>query len=277
MAGMAHNGAKTPIIIRRGNEAEETAHHGGAWKVAYADFVTAMMAFFLLMWLLNATTEKQRQGLADYFNPTVVQHPNGQSGTDQFAGETPLSNQSDIATGTGGTPDTGANVNVSASMTQKAQADSFQERARHVQNQLTGSGAESMQRINLLRHVVTRMTDDGLVIELTDLTDAPLFDPDTSTPRPAMRELIAIVQRVLSHVPNDLAIQGHVRGYPEMMRDSPVWPLSDGRAHAVRKLLTEKGFPERRIQRVTGFADRRNRTGNPMDPANNRIELIMLR
>lgn len=277
MAATGKNGAKASIIIRRGGGEEEAAHHGGAWKVAYADFVTAMMAFFLLMWLLNATTEKQRHGLADYFNPTVVQAPNGQSGTDQFAGKTPLEQDTNIANGTGGTPEEGRTVTPSATIETVAAGDSFQDLARHVQNQLTGSGAESMQKVNALRHVVTRMTDEGLVIELTDLTDAPLFHPDTAEPTAVMRELGGILARVLGHVRNQVAIQGHVRGYPEMMRDNPVWPLSDGRAQALRQLMEEGGFDAGRIQRVTSFADRRNRNSNPMDPSNNRVEVILLR
>ncbi|MCQ0969149.1 chemotaxis protein MotB (plasmid) [Paracoccus sp. TK19116] len=250
----ARNGATAPIIIKRVTVAGGGGHHGGAWKVAYADFVTAMMAFFLLMWLLNATTEKQRQGLADYFDPTIVQTTNGAGdGLENGKGEA----SSDLP---GGADDT-----------------SFEQMAQSIQDQLTGSGAESAQLTNLLRHVVTRMTDEGLVIELTDLTEAPLFHEDTAQPQPAMRDLMIIVASVLGNVRNDIAISGHVRAYPDVLRQSPVWPLSDARAHTVRNLMEEAGLDARRIQRVTGYADRRNRSQNPMDPANNRIEVILLR
>lgn len=130
---------------------------------------------------------------------------------------------------------------------------------------------------NLLRHVVTRMTDEGLVIELTDLAEQPLFVEDTSQPQPALRELSAILTRALGHVRNDIALSGYVRGYPEMLVASPVWALSDARAHEVRKLLERSGLDPQRVQRVSGHADRRLRSTNPMDPANNRIELILLR
>ncbi len=153
----------------------------------------------------------------------------------------------------------------------------FEEMARQIQDQLTGSGAESMQLTNLLRHVVTRMTDEGLVIELTDLTDEPLFVGDSGQPSPAMRELTQILARVLGRVRNEIAIAGHVRAYPEVLLHSPVWSLSNARAHAVRNLLGDAGLNDRRIQRVTGYADRRNRSMNPMDPNNNRIEVILLR
>lgn len=243
------------IIIKRSGDGGEAGHHGGAWKVAYADFVTAMMAFFLLMWLLNATTEKQRAGLADYFNPTIVNTPG--------------------AAGDG--IEEGVRHAVLQDVPDSDRSADFEQLAQQVQSQLTGTGAESMQLTNLLRHVVTRMTDEGLVIELTDLTGEPLFVDDTAQPQPALTELSRILARVLARVRNDLAISGHVRSYPEMLVSSPVWALSDARAHTVRNLLERADLDPQRIQRVTGYADRKNRSGNPMDPANNRIEVILLR
>ena len=239
-----------PIIIRRTTQAADAGHHGGAWKVAYADFVTAMMAFFLLMWLLNATTEKQRAGLADYFNPTVVQDRSG--GSDAFDGTNEV-------------------------VTPGAQCKGFDDLARDIATQLTGTGAESMQSRNLLRHVVTRVTDEGLVIELSDLADEPLFVGDTDRPSPAMEELAGIIARVLAHVRNEVAFAGHVHAFPETLIHSPVWGLSQSRAQTVRQLVEDAGLGTRRTARVTAWGDRRARSGNPMDPANNRIELILLR
>ncbi|MDM7255262.1 MAG: flagellar motor protein MotB [Paracoccus sp. (in: a-proteobacteria)] len=258
MGSRKDNNAK--IFINRVEGGGGGGHHGGAWKVAYADFVTAMMAFFLLMWLLNATTEKQRQGLADYFNPTVVQSSKGGG----------------VGTRGGTTPEADENMLNAAAPREKDEA-AFHELAKQVQDELTGSGAESMQHVNLLRHVVTRITDEGLVIELTDLTDNPLFAEDTAQPSAELRELGAILARVLGRVRNEIAIQGHVRSYPEVLAQSPVWELSDARAHSVRNLVEKNGLPERQVQRVTGFADRRNRSANPMDPQNNRIEVILLK
>lgn len=239
-----------PVIIKRIEGGAEAGHHGGAWKVAYADFVTAMMAFFLLMWLLNATTEKQRQGLADYFDPTIVQSGGGSDGLEgRQAAEAP---------------------------TASGDAD-LQELARHLQDELSGSGAESMQKVNLLRHVVTRMTDEGLVIELGDIVDEPLFTGETAEPTAVMRELTGILATVLGRVRNRVAIAGHVRGFPQMMIENPVWPLSDQRAHATRELLMAGRLDERRVQRVTAHGDRNPRNSNAMDPSNNRIEVILLR
>jgi chemotaxis protein MotB len=243
------------ILIKRQNAPPQKGHHGGAWKVAYADFVTAMMAFFLLMWLLNATTEQQRNGLADYFNPTIVNRPG--------------------AAGDG--VDEGVRHAVLADLPDSDKAGDFDQVAREVRSRLTGTGAESMQLTNLLRHVVTRMTDEGLVIELGDLVDEPLFVEDTAQPLPVLHELAQLLASALNHLRNDLAIAGHVRAYPETLVTSPVWALSDARAHTVRNLIERAGMSWRRVQRVTGFADRKNRTANPMDPENNRIEVILLR
>ena len=240
-------GAAGPtIMIKRVTASAEGGHHGGAWKVAYADFVTAMMAFFLLMWLLNATTEHQRQGLADYFNPTIVRTP-GASGD--------------------GVEQLGKN----------AAETTLEQVAEEIDRQLRASGGESQQLTNLLRHVVTRMTDEGLVIELGDLTDQPLFVEDTGQPQPVLSDLTRIIGRVLTKTRNHIAISGHVRAYPEPLVTSPVWALSDARAHAVRNLLEDSDLDAQRIQRVTGYADRKSKTGNPMDPVNNRIEVILLR
>lgn len=262
---MAKSGT-APIIIKKVQGGGGGGHHGGAWKVAYADFVTAMMAFFLLMWLLNATTEKQRKGLADYFNPTVVQSTRG-GAQGPFGGEA-QEQQTNSGQGAGASRDIRGG---------DARDATFEAMARQIQNELTGSGAESMQRTNLLKHVVTRMTDEGLVIELTDLTDEPLFVGDSAQPTPTMQELAGILAGVLGRVKNQLAISGHVRAYPEMLVHSPVWALSDARAHAVRNLLESARLDSARVQRVTAYADRRNRAVNPMDPNNNRIEVILLR
>ena len=250
---MATRGGNAPIVIKRITINEEGGHHGGAWKVAYADFVTAMMAFFLLMWLLNATTEQQRQGLADYFSPTIVRTQSGQGGEGTDQGD-----------GTGKPTDAAAQ-------------DPLAALNNHVQNELQGIGAESMQMQNILRHVVTRVTDEGLVIELSDLVDEPLFTEDTAEPTPVLRQLTEIVARAISRTRNQVAIAGHVRSYPAVLAKSPVWDLSNQRADAVRGLLEKTSLPAKRIQRVTGYADRRSQPANPAAPSNNRIELILLK
>ncbi|MFV0408626.1 MAG: flagellar motor protein MotB [Paracoccus sp. (in: a-proteobacteria)] len=243
-------------MIKRITVEEGGGHHGGAWKVAYADFVTAMMAFFLLMWLLNATTEKQRQGLADYFNPTLVRTLSGSGGAGSSEGDgqgTPVSAQADAS------QDPVATLNA------------------HIQDQLAGIGAESMQMRNVLRHVVTRVTDEGLVIELSDLVDEPLFTEEKAKPTLVLRQLTGILAQVLSRTRNQIAIAGHVRSYPAVLANSPVWDLSNQRADSVRQLFEQTSLPSQRIQRVTGYADRCSLPADPVAASNNRIEVILLK
>lgn len=246
---------QTRIIIRRIADDFAGGHHGGAWKVAYADFVTAMMAFFLLMWLLNATTEQQREGLSEYFNPSVTRTPG--------------------ASGDG--IETGVRLGVDIDAPDAQRMSDYDAIAQQVQNRLNGLGAELMQMKNLLKHVVTRMTDEGLVIELTDLTSAPLFVEDSDQAQPVLRDLAVVIAGALKGLRNDIAIAGHVRAYPEALVQSPIWSLSNARGQTLRLALEGAGFNADRIQRVTGYADRRNRDLNPMSPQNNRLEVILLR
>ncbi|WBU52945.1 flagellar motor protein MotB [Paracoccus sp. SCSIO 75233] len=243
-----------PIILKRVVISDEGGHHGGAWKVAYADFVTAMMAFFLLMWLLNATSEKQREGLAEYFSPTLVRVVSGSGGDGGAAGDGQ------------GNP---AEVDQSA--------DGLENLRDRVEADLAGIGAESMQMKNLMRHVVTRVTDEGVVLELRDLSDAPLFFADSTEPAPVLRPLLRVISRVIARAGNGIAIAGHVRSYPAALAGSPEWALSTGRADVVRQLLQEGGFPPRHIQRVTGYADRRNNADNADSAENDLLEVILLK
>lgn len=253
---MIGRGSNSVIILKRIVPADDPGRHGGAWKVAYADFVTAMMAFFLLMWLLNATTEKQREGLADYFNPTVVRQSSAINGGGIGKGRLDGQPAEPVA---------------------DDPARRMASLARQVEDELAGIGAESMQQKNLLRHVVTRISDEGLVIELSDLAQAPLFAPDMTEPTPALRDLTRIVARVISRTRSQIAIAGHVRSYPAVLAKSPVWELSAGRAEAVRLLLETASLPARRVERVTGHADRHSRPADPSAASNNRIEVILLK
>ncbi len=136
---------------------------------------------------------------------------------------------------------------------------------------------ESMAANDALRHIVTKVTDEGLIIEVFDLENEPLFDERNDTPTKTMTEISAIFARVFGAVQNQVAVNGFVRSYPIVLSQSPVWDLSASRADMVRKLLEQDGLPSKRIERVTGYADNRPAAGNPMAIRNNRLELILLR
>jgi len=172
---MSEANAVAPIIIKRKKVVAAEGHHGGAWKVAYADFVTAMMAFFMLMWLLNATTEKQRKGIADYFNPTIPVNRISGGGEGVFGGQSVFSEDALPQNGTGGsdkapTVERQARGNTGADPAASAQAEAEEKsKLKEVEAELSGNSGESSVADKLLEHILTRVTDEGLIVEIFDL------------------------------------------------------------------------------------------------------------
>lgn len=269
-----------PVIIKRKKIIVAGGHHGGAWKVAYADFVTAMMAFFMLMWLLNATTEKQRKGLADYFSPTAPISRISGGGEDAFGGDSIFSEDQLVRNGSGATnrnPDSAQQARGETGFDQSSQDHSETDPLRMVEEELLGISGESLVSPDMLKHIVTRVTDEGLVIELYANDGAPLFQEGTDTPTPMMRDLIGVVERAARKVSNGIAIAGHIRAHPIVLAKNPAWPLSLARASRTQRLLEVAGMDPARIKRVTGHADRASAADNPMSVRNDRIEVTVLR
>ncbi|MDX5356237.1 MAG: OmpA family protein [Rhodobacterales bacterium] len=274
---MARPGNAAPVIIKRKKVVAGGGHHGGAWKVAYADFVTAMMAFFLLMWLLNATTEKQRKGIADYFNPVVPVNRVSGGGDGAFGGESLFSEEVLAQSGTGASAMRPSDERQAMGLSGDNEAAAEERALKALDSALRAVGGESMTMERLMRHVVTRLTDEGLVVELFDLPDSPLFEGTTATPRPVLEDLLRVVVDSFAMVGNQVAVQGFVQSYPITLIENPAWELSAARAQASREILQRAGFTPERIQRVTGFADRKPSVADPMAERNNRLELVLLR
>ncbi|MEL6450320.1 MAG: flagellar motor protein MotB [Pseudomonadota bacterium] len=272
-----------PIIIKRKKVVAGGGHHGGAWKVAYADFVTAMMAFFMLMWLLNATTEQQRKGLADYFSPTIPISRTSGGGDGSFGGDSIFSEMTLPQNGTGASaqrPTEAQQARGETGMSDTGDAKAAQEQEEvftSIEAKLVGKGGESKVMENELQHIVTRQTDEGLVIELFDLDDRPLFEGETNRPTPLLRDLARMITETTKIVTNTVAVGGHVRSQPVVLANVSTWEMSVERASAVRLLLQQSGMPAERIQRLTGHADRELVARNPMAVRNNRIEIVLLR
>ncbi|QBF29685.1 flagellar motor protein MotB [Thalassococcus sp. S3] len=277
--GASSNAA--PVIIKRKKVVGGDGHHGGAWKVAYADFVTAMMAFFMLMWLLNATTEQQRKGIADYFSPTIPINRISGGGDGAFGGDNVFSEQTLPQNGTGASlhrPTEAHSARGSSGLdSQGAETGSQDEELELIEDALFGKGGESMVTQNALRHVITRVTDEGLVIELFSLEDAPLFEEGTDRPTQLLRDLAQMLGRVTDLVTNPIAIGGHVSAQPIVLAENPVWELSSARAERMRQLFGRTQLDPERIRRVTGHADRTPVVQNTMAVRNNRIEVTLLR
>lgn len=270
------NGA--PVIIKRKKVVTGGGHHGGAWKVAYADFVTAMMAFFMLMWLLNATTEQQRKGLADYFSPTIPITRVSGGGNGSFGGESIFSEMTQPKNGTG------ASANRPAAE-DKARGQSGNDPSAEAQDAifesldaaLQGRGGESAVMENLLEHINTRITDEGLVIEVYSREDQQIFDGNSATPTPLLRDIATLISQISKTVTNDIAIGGHVRAQPLVIRENSVWDLSQRRATQMRVLMEKQGIRPERVRRVTGHADREQVVKDPMALRNDRLEVVLLR
>lgn len=276
---MAGQSNAAPVIIKRKKVIQGGGHHGGAWKVAYADFVTAMMAFFMLMWLLNATTEKQRKGIADYFSPTIAVARVSGGGDGMFQGDSNFSEVTQANSGTGASQIQPTEADKARGETGMAEDGGAAETAAldRVEKALTAQGGESMTMERLLRHVVTKITDEGLVIEIFDLPEASLFIDDTAEPKGQTRKIAALLAEVLKLAENQIAVNGHVRRLPITLKDNPSWDLSTARAQAMRALLEGYDLPAERMARVSGHADRKPATADPTALRNNRLEVILLR
>ncbi|MEC7259076.1 MAG: flagellar motor protein MotB, partial [Pseudomonadota bacterium] len=188
-----------PVIIKRKKSGGGDGHHGGAWKVAYADFVTAMMAFFLLMWLLNATTDKQRKGLADYFSPSIPMHSVSSGSDGPFGGDSVFSQDNLLSDGTGAPAANSSDSQEQAGaqgLEAQAQHEAENETFKDIEEALNGKGGESLVTDEALKHIVTRVTDEGLIIELFDIDGTPLFEPGTDRPSDLLRDLLKMIARV---------------------------------------------------------------------------------
>ena len=276
---MAASGNVAPVIIKKKKVIAGDGHHGGAWKVAYADFVTAMMAFFMLMWLLNATTENQRQGLADYFTPSIMISRVSGGGEGSFYGSTLFSAENYPEVGQGTPPAVASELELSSALTgySQSQEKADKEAFEKVESMLVGSGGESMVSDDLQKHIVTRVTDEGLVIELFALNGKPLFKSGSAEATPLLTDLLDMVGRVTALVTNDVAVGAHVRSEPIVLADNPIWEGSASRAERARQLLVSGGVDPSRLRRVTGHADRKPAVANPMAIRNNRVEIVLLR
>ncbi len=291
MARAPHGTHQPPkVIVKKIYIEGHGGHHGGAWKVAYADFVTAMMAFFLLLWILGATTEKQRKGIADYFAPTVLNTRSlGIGGGGLFGGESildknrigPKPGQTSMPqlaipnAGLGG-PSAGTGPKGSLKSRDalaKEDRKNFETLRRRVLGQIEGS---KMSR--LASHIRFVPTQDGLRIDLVDNADYSMFALGTTALDPQAAELIGMIAGSVQNLQNPIMIRGHTDsvpyGDPRAMNN---WMLSSGRAEATRRRLLLGGTPEARFERIEGVADREPLiVKDASDPRNRRVAITLL-
>ena len=286
MARAPHGSNQPPKIIYKKVYIEgHGGHHGGAWKVAYADFVTAMMAFFLLLWLLGATNEKQRKGIADYFAPTLLDTRSlGMGGSGLFGGE---SARSDKKTGDKAgrsredgmaTPVTGAGGNKPGTGDKGSLRNADRANFEKMRKQVTAEMQRAPDLRKLASHVKFVMTSEGMRIDLVDNADYSMFAVGTTMLEPEASELIGKIAETVRTTNNPIMIRGHTDslpyGDPRAMNN---WMLATGRAEATRRRLALGGTPEVRFARIEGVADREPMiVKDPTDPRNRRVAITLL-
>ena len=294
MAARAPHGSNQPpkVIYKKIYIEGHGGHHGGAWKVAYADFVTAMMAFFLLLWLLGATTEKQRKGIADYFAPTLIDtHTIGMGGSGVLGGESILSNNklgpkaASAQIASVGMPPTTINAGEQDGTGEKGSLRSQQAIAAEdrrnfdaMRKRIEAEIGHSPRLARLANHIRFVPTHDGLRIDLVDDADYSMFALGTTVLEPDASELIGMIAGSIVGMANPIMIRGHTDslpyGDPRAMNN---WMLSSGRAEATRRRLALGGLPELRFDRIEGVADREPMIAkDPADPRNRRVAITLL-
>ncbi len=295
-----------PIILKKVKKVVH-GHHGGAWKIAYADFVTAMMAFFLLMWLISMTTPEQKQGLADYFAPASVSRSTSGSGglmggtafetegsrmpgsaprvvmtvSTPAAPKSPETNDQRTANASDGSREStdAAQAQASASA---ASADAMSQDERNFR-----SAAESLRQAmqnnpeltELSKNVIIDETPEGLRIQIVDQDGRSMFPAGHAEPYERTRRLIETVAKMLMKLPNRVSISGHTDSAP--FQNGPGysnWELTADRANAARRIIERQGLPDDRIFQVAGKAD--TEPLFPEDPrmaANRRLSIVLMR
>ena len=306
-----------PIIIKKVKKGGHGGHHGGAWKVAYADFVTAMMAFFLLLWLLQATTEEQKLGIADYFAPSSVSR--NKSGSGGMMGgrtftkkgsnpndQTPVGvgvmiqlpsspseqDEADDPKGTAATEETGAGGEddetlEEAEASEQAEAERLEEMLAQHEEQQFAEAEEALREAieavpdlkGMIDNLVIDQTPEGMRIQIVDEEGKSMFPSGSAEMFDHTRKLIALVVDAVKQLPQQVAIKGHTDAAPFINEQGySNWELSTDRANSSRRALVAAGLPPQRISSVVGLADTEHLdTEDPLSPRNRRISIILLR
>ena len=250
---------RSKIIIRKGNKKSHGGHHGGAWKVAYADFVTAMMAFFLLLWLLSMTAPEKRIALAEYFNTfSLFKEQAQQSGTSVL----------DKSTGV---------LNSGRSVQSETKRIIVEKKAtpEELAKIMRGAIDDKLQAIK--NQVLIETTKEGLKIQIVDNEGSEIFRSGSDEPTEKARQIIRLVSENLREKQNRIIIEGHTDSAPFKSAQKTNWELSTSRASAARRELENNGIDPNRIARVVGYADQDPLIKeNPKDLRNRRISIILL-
>ena len=271
-----------PIIIKR---IKKTAagHHGGAWKIAYADFVTAMMAFFLLMWLLGSTTKGDLQGIADYFRTPLKVALSGGSGSGDSTslispgGGRDLTRKDGMQMKQATLPERKPTINPKDAQAEVRRMD--EQRLGALKTRLEQVIEASALMRQYRNQLLIDFTNEGLRVQIVDELNRPMFDLGSAQLKPYARDILVGLAKPLNEVENSISLTGHTdaKPYNSGERGYSNWELSADRANASRRSLVEAGIAEGKIKRVVGMASAvLFDSKDPMNPVNRRIAIIVL-
>jgi chemotaxis protein MotB len=270
-----------PLIIVRRSRRKKHGHHGGAWKVAYADFVTAMMAFFLVMWLIGVGTKQQRAAISEYFkNPSLT----AGNATMAPPGKMGPGGASDSAIKLGGAMDMphGPGKDLRASRTaapdvEKLAREQEKQRLENLMQELHAAIEKSQALEPFKDQLLLDITPEGLRIQIVDKQNRPMFDTGSATLKSYTVSILHELSGFIDQAPNKISISGHTDDAQYATHDYSNWELSADRANAARRALLESGLVEDKIARVVGLADSVPfDKANPGNPINRRISIILM-
>ncbi|RAK61257.1 chemotaxis protein MotB [Phenylobacterium hankyongense] len=283
-----------PIVIKRIKKVSGGGHHGGAWKVAYADFVTAMMAFFLLMWLINTTSPEQKRGIADYFAPASVSETT--SGSGGILSGTALGDDGAKGNGTRSVieelspesknPDNGKSTDGGKSSSSDPAAEAIKEAQQKREEAAFASAAQSLRQAlqdmpelaELSKNIIVDETPEGLRIQLVDQEGRSMFNQGSAQPNDRAKVLLRAIAKTINQLPNRISVSGHTSATVGGAKSESDWPLSAGRADASRRILQSGGVDADRIYQVSGKATSEPLyPDDPTLPGNRRIAIVLLR
>lgn len=278
--------AEQPIIIKKIKKSAGHGHHGGAWKIAYADFVTAMMAFFLLMWLLGTTDEKTKKGISDYFqNPwsVAISSSSGDGTGDRThiiqAGGSDMKSQDDGQVQQAEETPPPPTPALKEEELEKQLEEKEKEKLEKLQAKIEETVQADPNLSEFKDQIKLQSTPEGLKIQIVDAKNRPMFKLASSNIEDYARTILRALASVINELPNKVSIDGHTDALPFPINKSGYsnWELSTDRANVARHELTSGGLAEDKVLRVVGLASSiPYNPQNPIDPMNRRISIIVM-
>ncbi|WP_414159020.1 flagellar motor protein MotB [Pseudomonas sp. BNK-45] len=265
-----------PIIIKRVKRFAG-GHHGGAWKIAFADFATAMMAFFLVLWLLSTATPEQKIAIAGYFKDPIGFSESGTPYIIDLGGSPQLAPENTLNPEVKSQPQPDK-VTVDAEQVEGMAEQVERERLELLLQELQNKVEENPQLQKFKDQILFEITPDGLRIQIMDAENRPMFDSGSARLKPYFEDILLAMADTIKAVPNKISISGHTDATPYAgSGEFGNWELSANRANAARRALVAGGYPDPQVARVVGFAssalfDRKN----PLNPVNRRIDIVVL-